>query len=147
MMSILRESKNLSRFVAAHGIKCSPGLIRAIAGETKRRQELAVKLHCSLKIFYPQINVVQNSRFHLFDFRVGRRIINFNPDQVASTAQTFTSTNPSGNAISRITSSVTSVEIPEDFFGHETQIVPSSDILSRKIDNLLSSSLRLVVKR
>ena len=57
------------------------------------------------------------------------------------------STNPSGNAISRITSSVTSVEIPEDFFGHETQIAPLSDILSRKIDIFFCISLRRLVKR
>src|SRR5260370_40448006 len=98
-------------------------------------------------VFHPQINVIENARFHLFDFRSSRRIINFNPDQVSSTAQTFMSTNPSGNAISRITSSVTSVEIPEDFFGHETQTVPLSDILSRKIDLFFCNSLRRPVKR
>src|SRR5438270_4381171 len=147
MMSIFCESKKLGRFVAPDGIECSPGFVGAIAGETERRQQLSVKLHCSLKVFHPQIDVIQNARFHLFDFRFSRRIINFNPDQVSSTAQTFTSTNPSGNAISRITSSVRSVEIPEDFFGHETQTVPFSDILSRKIDNFFCNSLRRLVKR
>ncbi len=52
------------------------------------------------------------------------------------------STNPSGNAISRTTSSVTSVEIPEDFFGQETQTVPLSDIFRRKIDIFFCNSLR-----
>src|SRR5207244_9041961 len=81
------------------------------------------------------------------DFRFSRRIINFNPDQVSSTAQTFLSTNPSGKAISRTTSSVMSVGTLADFFGHETQIVPLSAIFSRKIDNLLSNSLRRLVNR
>jgi len=57
------------------------------------------------------------------------------------------STNPSGNAICRTTSSVTSVEIPEDFFGQETQTVPLSDIFRRKIDIFFCNSLRRLVKR
>src|SRR6202040_239272 len=64
MMSIFRESKKLGRFVAAHGIERSPRFVGAIAGETERRQELAVKLRCSLKVFHSQINVIQNSCFH-----------------------------------------------------------------------------------
>src|SRR6266446_4460604 len=172
MLSILRESKKLGRLVAPGRIERSPGFIGAIAGKTERRQQLAVKFHCPLKIFHPQINVIQNSCFHFevglphltplpprgtggreaagegyLDFLFSRRIINFNPDHVSSTAQTFMSTNPSGNAISRITSSVTSVEIPEDFFGHETQTAPLSESLLRKIDNLICSSFRLLVKR
>src|SRR5438132_11012804 len=147
MMSIFCESKKLGRFVAPDGIECSPGFVGAIAGETERRQQLSVKLHCSLKVFHPQIDVIQNARFHLFDFRFSRRIINFNPDQVSSTAQTFTSTNPSGNAISRITSSVTSVEMPEDFFGHETQTVPVLAIFARKIGNRFSNSDRCMLKK
>src|ERR1700724_1053684 len=147
MMSILGETKKLGRFVRANRVECSPDFVRTIAGEAKRGQKFAVKLHGSLEIFHPQINVIQNARFHLFDFRFSRRIINFNPDQVSSTAQTFMSTNPSGKAIARITSSVTSVEIPEDFFGHETQTVPLSDILSRKICIFFCNSLRRPVKR
>src|ERR1700736_3696054 len=147
MMSIFCESKKLGRFIAAYGIECPPDFIRAITGETERGQQLPVKLRCLLKVFHPQINVIKNARSHLFDFRFSRRIINFNPDQVSSTAQTFMSTNPSGNATSRITSSVTSVEIPEDFFGHETQTVPLSDILSRKIHIFFCNSLRRPVKR
>src|SRR5947207_9238923 len=147
MMSIFGESEKLGRFLAAGGIKRSPGFIRAIAGKTERWQQLPVKVQCSLKIFHPQINVIQNARFHLFDFRFSRRIINFNPDQVSSTAQTFMSTNPRGNAISRITSSVRSVEMPEDFFGHETQIVPVLAIFARKIGNRFSNSDRCMLKK
>src|SRR6266516_6058927 len=147
MMSIFSKTKKLGRFVRANAVEGSPGFVGTVAGETKRGQQFSVKLHCLLKIFHPQINVIQNARFHLLDFRFSRRISNFNPDHVSSTAQTFMSTNPSGNAISRITSSVTSVEIPEDFFGHETQIAPLSDILSRKIDIYFCISLRRLVKR
>src|ERR1700736_422661 len=147
MMSIFCESKKLGWLITADGIERSPGFIGAIAGETERGQELAVKLDCSLKISYPQINVIQNARSHLFDFRFSRRIINFNPDQSSSIAQTFMSTNPRGNAISRTTSSVTSVEIPEDFFGHEIQTVPSSAIFSRKIDIFFCNSPRRLVKK
>jgi hypothetical protein len=146
-MSIFGESEKLGRFVAACGIECPLGFVGAIASETERRQQFAVKLRCSLQVFHPQINVIINALSHLFDFRFSRRIINFNPDQISSTAQTFTSTKPSGNAISRMTSSVTSVETPEDFFGHETQTIPSSDILFRKIDIFFCNSLRRPVKR
>src|SRR5437867_921153 len=170
MTSIFGETKKLRGLIAADRIECSPGFIRAIAGEAESGQKFFVKLHRSAKIFHPQINVIENSCFHLIsltsilslregeedaerqvrvhlDFRFSRRIINFNPDHVSSTAQTFMSTNPSGKAISRTTSSVISVGTLADFFGHETQIVPLSAILSRKIDNLLSNSLRRFVNR
>src|SRR6266480_7733759 len=80
-------------------------------------------------------------------FRCSRRIINFSPDQVSSTAHTFTSTNPSGSATARITSSVVSVATPADFFGHETQTVPVAAMFLRKIDNRFSKSRRRLVKR
>src|SRR5439155_18810367 len=41
------------------------GFVGPIAGEAKSGQEFAVKLHCSLKIFHPQMNVIENSCFHL----------------------------------------------------------------------------------
>jgi hypothetical protein len=53
-----------------------------------------------------------------------RRFINFSPDQVSSTAQTFTSTNPIGRHISRIVSSVMSVGTFDAFFGQLTQMNP-----------------------
>src|SRR6202030_2056796 len=115
MMSIFGESKKLGRFVAARGIERSPRFIRAITGETERREKFSIKLRCSLKVFHPQINMIENAGSHLFDFRFSRRIINFNPDQTSSTAQTLMSTKPSGNATARITSSVTLVGTPEDF--------------------------------
>jgi len=51
---------------------------------------------------------------------------NFNPDHTSSTAHTFTSTNPDFNPKSRMLVSSRSVATPEDFFGHEIQIMPSS---------------------
>jgi hypothetical protein len=58
MLSILRESKKLGRLVAPDRLERSPGFIGSIAGKTERRQQLAVKLHCPLKIFHSQINVI-----------------------------------------------------------------------------------------
>src|SRR2546430_3087948 len=94
-----------------------------------------------------QVRSKRVSSHLFFDFRFSRRIINFNPDHGSSTAQTLMSTNPSGKAISRITSSVTSVEIPEDFFGHETQTVPVLAIFARKIGNRFSNSDRCMLKK
>ncbi len=48
---------------------------------------------------------------------------------MSSTAQTFMSTKPSGNATWRMVSSVTSDNTPDDFFGHETQMEPFCLIL------------------
>src|SRR5690606_2071851 len=60
-----------------------------------------------------------------------RRTTSLSPDHTSETAQTFTSTNPSGRASSRITSSVISVGTPDDFFGHETQTGVSAARRSR----------------
>ncbi len=65
MMSIFGETKKLRRFVRTDTVECSPGFVGPIAGETKRGQKFAIKFHCSLKIFHPQINVIENSCFHL----------------------------------------------------------------------------------
>ena len=51
-------------------------------------------------------------------------ITSLRPDQMSSTAQTLMSTNPSGKATSRTVSSLTSEDIPDAFFGHETQMTP-----------------------
>src|SRR5437762_1814141 len=57
--------------------------------------------------------LLKHGRLHFTArFRFSRRTINFNPDQVSSIAHIFTSTNPSGNATARTTSSVTSVGTP-----------------------------------
>src|SRR5688500_9558458 len=58
------------------------------------------------------------------------RITIFKPDHTSLTAATFTSTSPTGNSTSRITSSVMSVATWDDFFGHEIQMVPPRSILS-----------------
>jgi hypothetical protein len=95
----------------------------------------------------PRNGEQKNAPLHLTaHFRFVRRTINFNPDQVSSIAHTLTSTNPSGSAMDRTTSSVTSVGTPADFFGQETQTIPVSATFSRKIDNLFSYSPRLLVK-
>ena len=125
------------------GLKLTPFLTALVDLETDRGQDLSVERWADFAIrkpiafskdLYAQINVIKVACLHfaVVDFRLrrrfSRRTINFNPDQVSSTAQTFTSTKPSGNATSRITSSVTSVATPEDFFGHETQRTPVSAI-------------------
>jgi hypothetical protein len=56
--------------------------------------------------------------------RSSLRMTNFRPDQVSSTAQTFTSTRPSGNATALTVSSVTLEDTPDDFFGQEIHIMP-----------------------
>ena len=63
--------------------------------------------------------------------RSSLRMTSFNPDQTSSTAQTLMSTNPSGKATSRMTSSMMSVLTPELFFGQETQTVPLGSIVFR----------------
>src|SRR5207237_3694402 len=105
-------------------------------------QKLSIKLNCYLHVFHSQINVIKATRFH---FRFSLRTISFNPDQVSSIAHTFTSTNPSGSATARTTSSVTSVDTPDDLFGQETQTGPVSEIFSRKMANCFSNSLRLLM--
>src|SRR5437763_441180 len=79
--------------------------------------------------------------------RFSRLIISFNPDQVSFTAQTFTSTNPSGNPTSRMVSSVMSVATPEDFFGHEIQSVPVSAINLRSRFSSFSRTFRSETKK
>src|SRR5437588_11234802 len=54
------------------------------------------------------------------------RYTNFSPDQTSSTAQTFTSTNPFLNPISRTTFSFKSVFTLEAPLGQEIQSVPAS---------------------
>ena len=56
--------------------------------------------------------------------RFSSRITSFKPDQTSSTAHTFTSTSPSGNASARIVSSVISVGRFDAFFGQDTQRTP-----------------------
>src|SRR5439155_7802275 len=75
-------------------------------------------------------------------YRSSFRIISFSPDQTSSTAQTFISTSPSGKAIWRTTSSVTSVATPELFFGQDTHIIPAGSIANR-IDSSLAFNVDL----
>ena len=65
MTSIFVEAKKLRGLIAADRIECSPGFIRAIAGEAESGKKFFVKLHRSAKIFHSQINVIENSCFHL----------------------------------------------------------------------------------
>src|SRR5579863_2620621 len=58
-------------------------------------------------------------------------ITNFRPDQVSSIAHTLISTRPSGSAASRTTTSLKSLSTPDDFFGHDTQIMPPGAIALR----------------
>src|SRR5689334_3133941 len=61
----------------------------------------------------------------LFDRLLSRRT-NLSPDQVWSTAQTLTSTSPSGKPSSRTTFSVKSVSTPELIFAQDIQTFSSS---------------------
>src|SRR5262249_25624686 len=151
MIFVLGKSEELGRLVGASRIKrmeISAGFrtrrrFIPFANKSELRQKLSVKLLRYLHVFHSQINVIKATRFH---FRFSLRTINFSPDQVSSIAHTFTSTNPSGSATARTTSSVTSVGTPADFFGQETQTVPVSASFSRKMDNLFPSSLRCLMK-
>src|SRR6266513_2446295 len=120
-----------------------------VANKSELWQKFQVKTFCQSHVCYPKIDVIKATRFHFVvcSFRFVRRITSFSPDQVSSIAHTFTSTKPSGSATARITSSVTSVGTPADFFGHETQSVPVSATFSRNIGNFFSNSLRRVVKK
>ena len=53
------------------------------------------------------------------------RMTSFSPDHLSSTAHTLTSTNPSGSASARTTSSVISVATFAAFYGHDTHTIPS----------------------
>src|SRR5260370_16419247 len=65
MMSIFGETKKLRRFVRTDTVECSPGFVGPIAGEAESGKKFFVKLHRSAKIFHSQINVIENSCFHL----------------------------------------------------------------------------------
>ena len=98
-------------------------------------------------VFLRSAQLWKHGRLHFTArFRFSRRTINFNPDQVSSIAHTFTSTNPSGNATARTTSSVTSVSTPDDLFGQETQTVAASAIFSRRTGNRFANSLCFLMK-
>ena len=49
--------------------------------------------------------------------------------------------------LSRTTTSVKPLEIPEDFFGQDTQIMPSGAIAARQASNLLASEVASVANR
>ena len=144
MILVFGETKKFRRHSIGFCIKRAPFTIRLFACESKRGQNVFVELLRCGKVFYAQIDVIESSFLHFFNLR-SLRIINFNPDHVSSTAHTFTSTNPSGNATARTTSSVTSLTTPDDFLGHETHSVPSSAISCA--DALIVSPNRFDVSR
>src|ERR1700694_1315402 len=74
------------------------------------------------------------------------RRTNLSPDQVASTAHTFTSTSPSSRPIARITFSVRSVGAQALCFGHEIQSMPLEASLVRRPGKRLARSAFLVTK-
>src|SRR2546430_9218202 len=154
MVFIFGQAKKLRGFIAG-GIKSMAVFARTslrrglvlLANKSKPRQKFCIKFRAHLEVSHPQINVIEQSCFHHFDFRFSRRIINFNPDQVSSTAQTFISTKPSGSATARMTSSVMSVGTLADFFGQETQSTASSAIFRRSNRRCFSNSRRSLTKR
>ena len=74
-------------------------------------------------------------------------ITSFNPDQISSTAQTFTSTSPVWMAKFRIISSEMSAKTFDDFFGQDIQIIPFNLILCFNSGNNNLYSSWLLVKR
>src|SRR5436305_4592773 len=107
MVRILYEAEELARLVIRFGnLKRTPALAAFVACKSDRRQDVRVKLLRAFAILHPQIDVIEVSPRAHFAARSLRRIISFNPDHVSSTAQTFTSTKPSGSASARIASSV-----------------------------------------
>jgi hypothetical protein len=75
------------------------------------------------------------------------RRTNLSADQVASTAQTFTSTSPSSNPTVRTMFSVRSLATPEVFFGQEIQSMPLDASLSRSPGNRFVRSALFRTKR
>ena len=78
--------------------------------------------------------------------RRSRRMTSRRPDQVASMAATFVSTSPRGSAISRTTSSVTSVGTPEARLGQQTHSIPGGARRGWSVAMRLASSRRSVTK-
>src|SRR5882672_10901441 len=75
------------------------------------------------------------------------RTTSLSPDHTSVTAQTLTSTNPSGSASSRIVSSVMSVGIFADFLGQETQRTAVGRSFERYALSSFASSALLAEKR
>lgn len=78
------------------------------------------------------------------DPRSETRITSLSPDHTSLTAQTLTSTNPSGSATARITSSVTSDGTFEAFFGHDTHTYPAGASDRRRVARRFASAARFV---
>src|SRR4051812_45291087 len=74
------------------------------------------------------------------------RRTNLRPDQVSSTAHTFTSTSPAASPTRLTTSSVRSVATPDAFLGHDPHSMPSGSSRSRSLANRLSRSDFLLTK-
>ena len=100
--------------------------------------------HCSRRLIFIKTYALERVAVRCIaslgpPYRSSFRIISFSPDQTSSTAQTFISTSPSGKAIWRTTSSVTSVATPEPFFGQDTHIIPAGSIAHRNDSSLAFS--------
>ncbi len=71
----------------------------------------------------------------------------FRPDHTSSTAQTFTSTTPSGSATPRTVSSVTSVGTFAARVGQDTQIAAAGVMQLTRAGSWVASAARVVTKR
>src|SRR3954470_175259 len=74
-------------------------------------------------------------------------ITSFRPDHVSSIAHTFTSTNPSGSAIARMTSSLMVVGTFADFFGHDTHTAVFGRISAMSFASCAAARSRSVANR
>src|SRR5262249_1054614 len=74
------------------------------------------------------------------------RMTNFSPDQISSMAQTFTSTSPKPNPVSRTRFWSKSVGRPEALLGHAIHSMPSASSLAASTGKSFSKAVRFSTK-
>ena len=83
--------------------------VRSTANKMSSVPQIAVAMAIGRNMSGMVADACRTSSVFSANVAIFRRMTSFSPDQVSSTAQTFTSTSPIGSATSRITSSVMSV--------------------------------------
>src|SRR4029450_9850248 len=66
MIFVFGETEEFRRGVASRGIKRMEISARAFLNESKLGQKPPIKPSCHFHVFYPQIDMIKVSRFHLF---------------------------------------------------------------------------------
>src|SRR5262249_15049729 len=103
-------------------------LAAAGEGDDGHSQHARIELARGVHVAHGQNEMIDSVDLHQ---RSSFRTTSLSPDHVSSTAQTLTSTNPSGSATSRIASSVTSVGTLAAFFGQEIHTIARGSSLLR----------------